>query len=70
VVVLTASPCPYCFQRVELFVDPDTEGSYVEDCEICCRPWQITVARDGDRLDAVEAQGAVSREGSRGLVAT
>ena len=45
--------CPYCFQRVELFVDPDTEGSYVEDCEICCRPWQVTVSRDGDRLDVV-----------------
>ena len=43
--------CPYCFERVELFVDPDTEGSYVEDCEVCCRPWQVTVFRAGDRID-------------------
>ena len=42
--------CPYCTERVELVIAPDTEGSYVEDCEVCCRPWQLTVVRDGDRL--------------------
>lgn len=37
--------CPYCHQRIQLFVDPDTAGSYVEDCEVCCRPWQVSVER-------------------------
>lgn len=45
--------CPYCFERIELFVDPETEGSYVEDCEVCCRPWRVTALRDGDRLEVV-----------------
>jgi hypothetical protein len=43
--------CPYCHERVELFVDPDTSGSYVEDCSVCCRPWavHVTVGDDGER---------------------
>lgn len=50
--------CPWCFEFVELVIDPETEGSYVEDCEVCCRPWRIVVARDGDRVPHV----AVDRE--------
>jgi len=38
--------CPYCLQQVELFVDPETRGTYVEDCELCCHPWRVEVARD------------------------
>jgi hypothetical protein len=22
----------------------------IEDCAVCCRPWTVTVERDGDRL--------------------
>lgn len=40
--------CPYCFEPLELYVDPGTEGSFVEDCEVCCRPWQVWVTRDAD----------------------
>ena len=39
--------CPYCGEWVELDVDalgPSSE-SYVEDCSVCCRPWQVTVHR-------------------------
>lgn len=45
---MSAQPviCPWCFEPVELWVDPDVEGAYVEDCEVCCRPWQIYVERD------------------------
>lgn len=43
-----AVTCPYCFEELELHVDPDVEGSYVQDCEVCCNPWQITVSRDED----------------------
>ncbi len=40
--------CPYCQQSVELYVDPETEGAFVEDCEVCCRPWRVQVWRDED----------------------
>jgi hypothetical protein len=49
--------CPYCREWVELYVDPDTCGVLVEDCAVCCRPWAVTVERDGDRL-RVQVAGA------------
>jgi hypothetical protein len=42
--------CPYCHEWVDLYVDPDTQGVYVEDCAVCCRPWQVSVDRSGARL--------------------
>ena len=51
--------CPYCFESMELQVDPETKGSLVQDCEVCCRPWQVYVSRDEDgrlRVDVERAQ--------------
>jgi hypothetical protein len=42
--------CPYCFELVELWIDPETRGAFVEDCPICCRPWQVTAWRENDEL--------------------
>ena len=40
-----SSTCPYCGEPVELTVDPDGGGHqvFVEDCPVCCRPWQVEV---------------------------
>ena len=38
--------CPYCYESLELWVDPDTRGAFVQDCDVCCRPWQVYVERD------------------------
>jgi hypothetical protein len=48
--------CPYCWQTQELEVDPDTQGEMVQDCEVCCRPWRVTVRRkkDGELTVRVE----------------
>lgn len=37
--------CPYCGQATEISVDPGGGSSqqYVEDCEVCCNPWQVSV---------------------------
>jgi len=44
--------CPYCGEGVELILDPGggSMQEYVEDCEVCCRPWMVRVAVgvDGD----------------------
>jgi hypothetical protein len=42
--------CPYCGEEVDLDID-DTGGSrqsYVQDCPVCCQPWQVEVTRDSD----------------------
>lgn len=48
--------CPYCFERVEIVLDPETEGELVQDCEVCCNPWQLTVAREQDGGVRVEVE--------------
>lgn len=34
--------CPYCGETV-VFLESDVEGSLVQDCEVCCNPWQVQV---------------------------
>ena len=37
--------CPYCSKIVEISIDPGggSVQEYVEDCEVCCNPWQVNV---------------------------
>lgn len=45
--------CPYCGEIVEIGLDPGGGGvsEYVEDCEVCCRPWQVRVVYHGGQAD-------------------
>jgi hypothetical protein len=39
--------CPYCGERVTILVDDSLpEQSYVEDCQVCCRPIVLNVTVD------------------------
>ena len=51
--------CPWCGERIEIKLEPDVWGSFVQDCEVCCHPWQVTVTRDrwGDPDVRVERAG-------------
>lgn len=42
--------CPYCGEEVEIYVEPDVRGSYVQDCEVCCNPWTVRVTREDDEV--------------------
>jgi hypothetical protein len=35
---------------VDVVIDEggDSAQSYVEDCPVCCRPWQVEVTQDDD----------------------
>jgi hypothetical protein len=37
--------CPYCGEDIEIYVEPDVVGSFVQDCEVCCNPWRVRVSR-------------------------
>jgi transposase-like protein len=43
--------CPYCGEINEIALDPGSGSvqEYVEDCQVCCRPWLVRVryGRDG-----------------------
>ena len=40
--------CPFCGESVTITLDPGggAEQEYVEDCEVCCRPWKVKVHYD------------------------
>ncbi len=33
--------CPCCGETFELFLEPDGERSWVQDCEVCCNLWRF-----------------------------
>lgn len=48
--------CPYCGEPIDLFVDPSAGAqAYVEDCQVCCRPINVTVGEAGEGEDDPEA---------------
>ncbi|MGE0641159.1 MAG: CPXCG motif-containing cysteine-rich protein [Thermoanaerobaculia bacterium] len=54
---LFAVICPYCGEEVELFVESDVSGRFVQDCEVCCRPWSVRVADEvGERTISVSRE--------------
>ncbi|KYG66508.1 hypothetical protein AZI86_05535 [Bdellovibrio bacteriovorus] len=52
--------CPYCFERISMLLDPSISDvqSYVEDCEVCCNPIQITFEVIEDKIKQFQAQKA------------
>ena len=51
--------CPYCGEDVEIYLEPEVRGSLIQDCEVCCNPWQLRVsAADEDGQRYVEVSRA------------
>jgi len=53
--------CPYCGETIEILLDSGSGAmqEYVEDCEVCCRPWQVQVRYSADggaevRIDVLD----------------
>ncbi|NCT17228.1 MAG: CPXCG motif-containing cysteine-rich protein [Flavobacteriaceae bacterium CG_4_8_14_3_um_filter_34_10] len=44
--------CPYCWEEISVLLDTSvSKQTYVEDCEVCCNPIEITVAfQDGEMI--------------------
>lgn len=40
--------CPYCGESVEIGLDPGSGNAqdYVEDCQVCCQPWRVSLFYD------------------------
>ena len=52
--------CPYCGAVNEVALDPGSGASqeYVEDCQVCCRPWQVRVTYQPDGSADITAEAA------------
>ncbi|RNC85062.1 MAG: CPXCG motif-containing cysteine-rich protein [Winogradskyella sp.] len=48
--------CPYCWEEISMLIDVSiTQQSYIEDCEVCCNPIQISVVTNGLDVEFLEA---------------
>jgi hypothetical protein len=49
--------CPYCGEANTIAVDPGSgsDQSYVEDCQVCCQPWRVSVHYQSDGTADVTA---------------
>jgi hypothetical protein len=52
--------CPYCGEEVEIYVEPDMQGAFVQDCEVCCNPWRVRIHQSGDerQIEVSRADGS------------
>lgn len=49
--------CPYCGEPLELLVDAgEDDQRYIEDCQVCCRPINVTVTVEGDGSIGVDVR--------------
>lgn len=51
--------CPHCGAPVTLVLDPagGRVQEYVEDCEVCCRPWKVQLHYDAKGSADVQLEG-------------
>ncbi len=49
--------CPYCGEDISMVLDTSVrQQTYIEDCEVCCRPIEIRYAVEDDALVEFEAR--------------
>jgi transcription elongation factor Elf1 len=48
--------CPHCAQKISMLIDLSVSAqNYVEDCEVCCRPIEISYQVGDDDVVIFEA---------------
>ena len=48
--------CPYCSERISMVLDISVgQQTYIEDCEVCCRPIEVRYSVEDDEVSDFEA---------------
>ena len=48
--------CPYCWEEISVLLDPSvSKQTYIEDCEVCCRPIEFRVSFEEGELVEFQA---------------
>lgn len=48
--------CPYCWETISMILDESIpQQTYIEDCEVCCNPIEITPVFENAELIAFDA---------------
>jgi hypothetical protein len=49
--------CPYCGEPISMVLDLSVDRqTYVEDCEVCCNPIEISYAVEEEELKSFSAR--------------
>lgn len=49
--------CPYCWEQISMLIDTSqSQQAYIEDCEICCNPIQLSVAIKNQEIISFQAE--------------
>lgn len=49
--------CPYCWEEISMLLDPSIkQQKYVEDCEICCNPIELTIEFSDGNPESFQAK--------------
>jgi hypothetical protein len=49
--------CPYCWENISMVLDTSVRSqTYIEDCEVCCKPMRIRYVINGDEIVEFEAK--------------
>ncbi|MBT8297387.1 MAG: CPXCG motif-containing cysteine-rich protein [Maribacter sp.] len=50
--------CPYCWEEISMLIDTSiSKQTYIEDCEVCCNPIEVSPQFRNNQLLAFEANG-------------
>ena len=49
--------CPYCLEKISMLLDTSVDElqSYIEDCEVCCQPIQVSFESHSGKLKGFHA---------------
>lgn len=49
--------CPYCWEEISMLIDTSQNyHEYIEDCEVCCNPIQLTVNNENGQILSFQAE--------------
>ena len=49
--------CPYCWQEISMVLDAsEPHQTYVEDCEVCCKPIEVEYSLENEKVLEFEAR--------------
>jgi transcription elongation factor Elf1 len=49
--------CPYCWEQISMLIDSSqSQQVYIEDCEICCNPIQLSVTIENQEIISFQAE--------------
>ena len=49
--------CPYCWEEISMLLDTSVrKQTYIEDCEVCCNPIEVSPTFESNELIGFESQ--------------